>query len=166
MHNDEEFDQEKTLTLTKNELIFLSDSVTLTLEHFNENGRVHMPARQLMPSAKVPVPIELIHTIGMGLLIASDPKNNTQTAEVSFAIADLYLLRECCQPFSKINDEYVGYNLLKKVYSAILETTMSERDFINKLTAGIDFTSQIEFNELTQQRIEELKRNDSENKST
>ena len=166
MHNDEEFDQEKTLTLTKNELIFLSDSVTLTLEHFNENGRVHMPARQLMPSAKVPVPIELIHTIGMGLLIASDPKNNTQTAEVSFAIADLYLLRECCQPFSKINDEYVGYNLLKKVYSAILETTMSERDFINKLTAEIDFTSQIEFNELTQQRIEELKRNDSENKST
>ena len=166
MHNDEEFDQEKTLTLTKNELIFLSDSVTLTLEYFNENGRVHMPARQLMPSAKVPVPIELIHTIGMGLLIASDPKNNTQTAEVSFAIADLYLLRECCQPFSKINDEYVGYNLLKKVYSAILETTMSERDFINKLTAGIDFTSQIEFNELTQQRIEELKRNDSENKST
>ena len=166
MHNDEEFDQEKTLTLTKNELIFLSDSVTLTLEHFNENGRVHMPARQLMPSAKVPVPIELIHTIGMGLLIASDPKNNTQTAEVSFAIADLYLLRECCQPFSKINDEYVGYNLLKKVYSAILETTMSERDFINKLTAEIDFTSQLEFNELTQQRIEELKRNDSENKST
>ena len=166
MHNDEEFDQEKTLTLTKNELIFLSDSVTLTLEHFNENGRVHMPARQLMPSAKVPVPIELIHTIGMGLLIASDPKNNTQTAEVSFAIADLYLLRECCQPFSKINDEYVGYNLLKKVYSAILQTTMSERDFINKLTAEIDFTSQLEFNELTQQRIEELKRNDSENKST
>ena len=166
MHNDEEFDQEKTLTLTKNELIFLSDSVTLTLEHFNENGRVHMPARQLMPSAKVPVPIELIHTIGMGLLIASDPKNNTQTAGVSFAIADLYLLRECCQPFSKINDEYVGYNLLKKVYSAILETTMSERDFINKLTAEIDFTSQLEFNELTQQRIEELKRNDSENKST
>ena len=81
MHNDEEFDQEKTLTLTKNELIFLSDSVTLTLEHYNENGRVHIPARQLMPSAKVPVPIELIHTIGMGLLIASAPKNNTQTIE-------------------------------------------------------------------------------------
>ena len=166
MHNDEEFDQEKTLTLTKNELIFLSDSVTLTLEHYNENGRVHIPARQLMPSAKVPVPIEMIQSIGMGILIASDPKNNTQTAEVSFPIADLYLLRECCQPFMKINDEYVGFNLLKKVYTAIIESTMSERDFINKLTAGIDFTSQLEFNELTQKRIEELKSNDTESKST
>ena len=66
----------------------------------------------------------------------------------------------------KINDEYVGFNLLKKVYTAILESTMSERDFINKLTAGIDFTSQLEFNELTQKRIEELKSNDTESKST
>ena len=164
MHEDD-LDEEKTLTLTKNELIFLSDSVTLILEHFSENGKVHMPARQLMPSAKVPVPIEMIQTIGMGLLIASDPKNNTQTAEVSFAIVDLYLLRECCQPFIKINDEYVGYTLLKKVYTAILESTMSERDFINKLTSGIDFTSQLEFNELTQKRIEDLK-NDTESKST
>ena len=89
MHNDEEFDQEKTLTLTKNELIFLSDSVTLTLEHFNENGRVHMPARQLMPSAGVPVSVDLIQTIGMGVLIATDPKNVSQEATLSFNLADL-----------------------------------------------------------------------------
>ena len=130
----------KSLTLPTRELLFLSDEITLLMEHFPEQGKIHIPARQLMPSAKVPVPLELIQTIGMGLLIASDPKNNTQTAEVSFVIADLYLLRECCQSFIRIDKEKVGYNLLRKIYTAILENSMEERNFIDNLTSGIDFS--------------------------
>jgi len=130
----------KEVTLTKNELLYLSDSITLLMEHTSEQGRVHIPARQLMPSAGVPVPVDLIHTIGMGVLIATDPKNVSQEATLSFNLADLYLLRECCQSFIKVNNELVGYNLLRKLYKVILSDSMEERAFIDKLTTGIDFS--------------------------
>jgi len=154
---------EKPLTLTKNELLYLSDSMTLLMEHMSEQGRVHIPARQLMPSAAVPVPIELIQNVGLGLLIATDPKNVSQEATVTFSVADLYLLRECCQSFVKINNELVGYNLLRKLYTLILEESMEEREFINRLTIGIDFSMQnIDKDRL--QYLEELRqRHDTDN---
>ena len=130
----------KEVTLTKNELLYLSDSITLLMEHASEHGRVHMPARQLMPSAGVLVPVDLIQTIGLGVLIATDPINVSQEATLSFNLADLYLLRECCQSFIKINNELVGYNLLRKIYKVILSDSMEERAFIDKLTTGIDFS--------------------------
>tara|TARA_Y100000593_G_C4288780_1_gene327107 strand:- start:1279 stop:1800 length:522 start_codon:yes stop_codon:yes gene_type:complete len=154
---------EKPLTLTKNELLYLSDSMTLLMEHMSEQGRVHIPARQLLPSASVPVPIELIQNIGLGLLISTDPKNVSQEATITFSVADLYLLRECCQSFVKINNEMVGYNLLRKIYTLILEESMEEREFINKLTTGIDFSMQnIDKDRL--QYLEELRqRHDTDN---
>ena len=79
----------KEITLTKNEILYLSDSITLLMEHTSEQGRIHMPARQLMPSAGVPVSVDLIQTIGMGVLIATDPKNVSQEATLSFNLADL-----------------------------------------------------------------------------
>ena len=132
----------KSLVLTKNELLYLSDSITLLMEHTSEHGKMHIPARQLMPSAGVPVSVDLIHTIGMGVLIATDPANASQEATLFFNIADLYLLRECCQSFVKINKELVGYNLLRKIYTLILEDSMEERNFIDTLTSGIDFSLQ------------------------
>jgi len=132
----------KLLTLTENELLYLSDSITLLMEHTPEHGKMHIPARQLMPSAGVPVPVDLIQTIGLGVLIATDPVNTSQEATLSFNIADLYLLRECCQSFVKINKELVGYNLLRKIYTAILADSMEERSFIDNLTSGIDFSLQ------------------------
>ncbi len=128
----------KEVTLTKNELLYLSDSITLLMEHTSEHGRVHMPARQLMPSASVPVSVDLIQLIGMGVLIATDPKNVSQEATLSFNLAELYLLRECCQSFIRINNELVGYNLLRKIYKVILSDSMEERAFIDNLTTGID----------------------------
>ena len=139
--DDEDFLSEvKSLTLTKNELLCISDSMTLLMEHTSEYGRMHIPARQLMPSAGMPVPVELIQTIGIGVLIATDPANVSQEATLSFNVADLYLLRECCQSYIKINNELVGYNLLRKIYKVMLSDSMEERVFIDKLTSGIDFS--------------------------
>ena len=55
-------DDIKQLTLTRNELLYLSDSVTLLLEHTTEQGKMHIPARQLKASAGVSVPVELIQS--------------------------------------------------------------------------------------------------------
>ena len=138
INNEDDLGEVKELLVTRNELLYLSDSVTLLMEHTSENGRTHIPARQLMPTAGVPVPIELIQTIGMGFITLADEDNNTDTTILHVSVADLYLLRECCQSFIKINDEFVGYNLLVKLYDLILEDAVVERKFINKITSGLD----------------------------
>ena len=132
---DEILDEIKSLTLTRNELLYLSDSVTLLMEHSSEQGRMHIPARQLAPSAGGPGPIDLIQAIGLGFIDFNDSK---QTTTIKVTIADLYLLRECCQSFIKINDEYVGFNLLRKIYNLLLEDAILERRFINKITTGLN----------------------------
>ena len=137
---EESLSEVKSLTLTENELLFLSDEITLLMGHIPEQGIIHIPSRQLRPSASVPVREDLIRTIGMGVLIATD--NESGEATLPFNIEDLYLLRECCQSFLKFNNERVGYNLLRKIYTAILADSMEERNFINKLTSGIDFSLQ------------------------
>ena len=77
-----------------------------------------------MPSAGVPVPIDLIQKIGLAVLLATDPKNTENIAEVTMNIADLFLLRECCQSFVRINNELVGFNLLRKIYYLILDKNL------------------------------------------
>ena len=135
-----ELEQERTLSLTRNEALYLSDNMTLLMEHIPEQGKIHVPARQLMPQASVPVPIDLIEKIGIAFLQATDPDNSAGEAQVSVTIADLFLLRECCQSFLRVGKENVGFNLLRKIYSLILERDIQERTFIDDLTAGIDMS--------------------------
>jgi len=134
---------EKVLCLTKYEALYLSDSMTLLMEQTSEIGKVHMPARQLVHQALIPVPLYLIQKIGLAVLETCDPENETQLANIEVSIADLFLLRECCQSFIRVNQELVGYNLLRKVYTLLLEDSIleeTERSFINDLTAGIDLS--------------------------
>ena len=142
-------DEIKQLTLTRNELLYLSDSVTLLLEHTTEQGRMHIPARQLKASAGVSVPVELIQAIGLGFVSLSDADDSSETATINVTLADLYLLRECCQSYVKINDEFVGFNLLKKIYNLILEKTILERKFINKITTSLN----LDLNSISNQEI-------------
>ena len=152
----------RELKVTRNELLFLSDSVTLLVEHSTEQGRMHIPARQLMPSAGVPVPIELIQTIGMGFITLADEANTTDSTILPVTIADLYLLRECCQSFVKINEEFVGFNLLVKIYDLILEDAVLERRFINKITSGLDLSLNNQSRtEIMDQLIEKIMREDT-----
>jgi len=138
---DDHLEDEKVLQLTRNEALYLSDSMTLLMEHTPEMGKIHLPARQLMPQAGVPVPIELIQKIGLAVLVATAPENEEQLADMEVNVAELFLLRECCQSFIKINNELVGYNLLRKIYYLILERDIEERSFIENLTQGIDMSN-------------------------
>ena len=130
--------EEKQLTLTRNESLYLSDSITILLEHSVESGRIHKPSGSLLPSAKVAVPIETVEKIGMACLDATDPNNFLGVATISLPITDLYLLRECCQSYVKVNNELVGFNLLRKIYSLILESDIKEKELVENLTREID----------------------------
>ena len=86
---------------------------------------------------------EAAQKIGLAVLETCNPENETQLTNIEVSIADLFLLRECCQSFIRVNNELVGYNLLRKVYTLMLEDSIleeTERAFINDLTAGIDIS--------------------------
>tara|TARA_R110000824_G_scaffold39377_3_gene119185 strand:- start:342 stop:851 length:510 start_codon:yes stop_codon:yes gene_type:complete len=130
----------KPLPLTRNEALYLSDSITLLMEHTPEQGRVHMPARQLMPQAAVPVPLDLIQKVGLAVLLTTNTMEEDEESiyEIDLTVADLFLLRECCQSFIKVNNELVGFNLLRKIYALVLEEDMKERKFFQDMTRGIN----------------------------
>ena len=83
--NDDEFTAEgseetKSLTLTKNEALYLSDSITLLFEHTVEPGRGSVPGRNFTPRAGIPVPLELMRKIGVAVLVSGDLGNKNKTA--------------------------------------------------------------------------------------
>jgi len=61
-----------------------------------------------------------------------------QMTEVAFSVSELYLLRECCQSYVRMNNEPVGYNLTRKIYRLLLEDTIQEQVFFDKLAKDLD----------------------------
>ena len=112
-----------------------------------------MPARHLVASACIPVPVEVVERIGLAVLLTTEPENYDQTAEIEIPLAELFLLRECCQSFIKVNREAVGYNLLRKIYALILEENLKERVMFDKLTS--DITMDKQYPDKTLDRIDE-----------
>ena len=138
--NEEETDfaDIKELSLTRNEALYLSDSITLLMEITPESGKMQIPSRNLLPQGTVPVPVDLIQTIGMAVLLTTQDKWTLEEAKILVSTADLFLLRECCQSYIKVNQEYVGFNLLRKIYALILEKDLQERNFIEDITRDVD----------------------------
>ena len=83
---------------------------------------------------------DLIEKIGTAFLLATDPDNSTKDADIIVTVGDLFLLRECCQSFLRVGKEAVGVNLLRKIYSLILQHDLKERCFIEDITSGIDMS--------------------------
>jgi hypothetical protein len=112
-----------------------------------------MPARQLMPQAAVPVSLDLIQKIGLAVLLTTNTMEEDEDSlyELDLTVADLFLLRECCQSFIKVNNELVGFNLLRKIYTLVLEEDMKERKFFHDMTKGINLDTS------TPENIEERK---------
>ena len=136
--SDEYLAEEKELSLTRNEALYLSDSITLLMEITPEQGKMQLPSRHLLPQGTVSVPIDLIQTLGMAVLLTTQDRWAVEEAVIKITVADLFLLRECCQSYIKVNQEYVGFNLLRKIYALILEKDLQERNFIEDITRDVD----------------------------
>ena len=136
--SDDYLAEEKELSLTRNEALYLSDSITLLMEITPEHGKMQLPSRHLLPQGTVSVPIDLIQTLGMAVLLTTQDRWAVEEAVIKITVADLFLLRECCQSYIKVNQEYVGFNLLRKIYALILEKDLQERNFIEDITRDVD----------------------------
>ena len=140
LDNDEElFDSpSRVLTLTRNEALYLDDSLTMMLE--TAQGDVYSTMRPLTASAQLPAPVDLIEKIANAVLYTLDIENRGQEAEILVNDGDLYCLRELAQSYVRVGDEPVGFNLKKKNYTALFGTEYNLGRHLEDVLEG--FTSQ------------------------
>lgn len=112
---------EKVLKLTRNEALFIDDSLTMMLDG-SDGGMMFSAMRPLVATAQIPAPLDLIEKIAVAVLFTMDDDNVGILAEVNLNDGDLLCLREICQSYVKIGEEPVGYNLKRKIYMALYGT--------------------------------------------
>ena len=111
----------KFLSLTRNEALYLDDSLTMMLD--TSEGIVSFATMRPMASTIcVPAPVDLIEKIAMAVLATLDTENEGRESVIEVNEGDLYCLRELAQSYIRIGDEPVGYNLKRKIYSALYGT--------------------------------------------
>ena len=126
-------DRERELSLSRNEALYLSDSMTLMIEKDTQDGIAIGTMRAVSPSAPLPVPIEIIDKVGMAVLYTTDPDNIGKDYWSTFSYNELYLIREICQSFVKVGNEQVGFNLKRKIYKALLKEQYEGEKLANQL---------------------------------
>ena len=72
------------------------------------------------------------------ILDVTNPANKTGFGELTLSIEELFLIRECCQSYILFNEEPVGYNLMKKIYKALLEEDIEEKQKFNNLLSDVN----------------------------
>ena len=141
--DDEELDTfmeiTKTITLTRNEALFIDDNITLMLETDDKNTVSSI--RSIMPSAVVPVPLDLVEKIGMAILATTDPDRDITEYSVEFSLSEIFTIREIATSFIKVGDEAVGWQLKRKVYKALFENEYRERKAFESLVKDVPFPS-------------------------
>ena len=127
------------ITMTRNEILFLDDSMTMLIEHDGYTSAV-TTMRMLVPSATLPAPISLIEKIGLGVLHVTAPEQDNPNTIIHLDATEIYMLREICYSYSKIGREQVGYNLKRKFYQALYQEEYNRNLKINKLLDSIEET--------------------------
>ena len=112
---------DKVLTLTRNELLYIDDSLSMLVK--KDLGDASLgTVRPLAHTGGLPAPIELLEKIGLGLLFATD----------------LYMLREIAYSYIKVGKEQVGYNLKRKIYTSLFQKSYERNKVADSLLAQID----------------------------
>jgi len=133
---------EKAMFLTRNEALFIDDSLSMLIEREPRDERLGT-VRPMAPTAGIPAPMDLLEKIGKAILFTTDPENNGEPASVLMSETDLYMLREITHSYIRIGEEAVGYNLKRKI-CILLYSTEYERDkTADRLIAQVDFSSSL-----------------------
>ena len=108
----------KPLYLTRNEALYLDDSLTMMLDA-TEGAVPFATMRPMAPSLCVPAPVDLIEKVANAILFTLDRENEGKEARIDVNDGDLYCLREVAQSYVRVGDEPVGFNLKKKIFLAL-----------------------------------------------
>ena len=108
--------------LTRKELCFIDDSVTLLRDIVNiSESKDKIVQRVLAPMATTPAPISLITKIGMSLLEAIENENQGKmsVATIDLEEDELLTIREVAHTGAVYDEERVGLNLKVKVHEGL-----------------------------------------------
>ena len=130
--------EEKTIIISKNEALYLNDSLTLLIAHPTNQQSLSIPVRGIQGNAGFAADDVLILKLGEVILDITNPANKTGFGELTLSIEELFLIRECCQSYILFNEEPVGYNLMKKIYKALLEEDIEEKQKFNNLLSDVN----------------------------
>lgn len=131
--------QDKQLTLTMPEILFIDDNITLMIDARDVESM--MPLKPSMPSSIIIVTIDFIDRIGKAFLDVSSKSergNTKATSTINVSELDLYMLREMC--FSRIDyfGHRVGLSLKKKVLYSLYGNTIKQEDILENLLKDVD----------------------------
>ena len=138
-HSHEEHEHELVFSLSRNEALFLDDSLTLMVERDGDEQRVYS-MRPVQMTAGLAVPLDLMDKIGRAVVYTTKQENQGKEYEFIIDITELFMLREVSSSFIRIGEELVGYNLKRKVCNLLYdeELELESRDVqINHLLKDV-----------------------------
>ena len=123
--------------MTRNEILFLDDRLTMMIEKEPMQEAVTTMRPQL-PTAYLPAPVSLIDKLGMAVLRITDPDEINTGTVVHLNTTDIYMLREICHSYSRVGREQVGYNLKRKLYLALYADNYNRDKQIDRLLSTVE----------------------------
>ena len=145
MHGKSDYDEEEDypdnpemeLSLTRNECLFIDDSLSMIIEREHGDERLGT-VRPMAHTAGLPAPVNLLEKIGKAILFTTDPENASHPATITVTETDMNMLREITHSYVKIGDEPVGFNLKRKIYTILYGTEYSRDKIAQKIISQID----------------------------
>lgn len=131
---------ELVLSISRNEALFLDDSITLMIERQEDDHKVYS-MRPVQMTAGLAVPLDLMDKVGKAVVYTTNPDNQGKEYKVSLYISEVYMIREVAQSYIKIGDEPVGFNLKRKVCDLLYAEDIEQEnrdEQVSKLLKDVD----------------------------
>ena len=133
----------QTLMLTRDEILYIDDNLTMMIEKENSRGGDNQfsTVRPEIANAGLPAPVELLEKIGLAVLQVTDEDDVWEgTISVPVTPTDLYMLRELARSTIKINGRFVGLELKKKLYKLLYADEFKVEKNVEKLLADVNIS--------------------------
>ena len=131
----------QTLMLTRDEILYIDDNLTMMIEKENSRGGDNQfsTVRPVIANAGLPAPVELLEKIGLAVLQVTDEDDVWEgTISVPVTPTDLYMLRELARSTIKINGRFVWLELKKKLYKLLYADEFKVEKNVEKLLADVN----------------------------
>ena len=131
--------QDKILELTRNELLYIDDNLSMLVEKDLGDSSLGT-VRPLAHTAGLPAPVELLEKLGVGILFTTDPANTGKPAPIPVSDTDLYMLRELAISYIKVGTEPVGFNLKCKIAKLLFEKSYQQGKTADRLLSEVNMS--------------------------
>lgn len=133
----------QALLLTRDELFYIDDNLTMMIEKESRNGGDNQfsTVRPVIATAGIPAPVELLEKIGFAVLQVTDEDEVwDKTISVPVTATDLYMLRELARSTIKVNGKFLGLELKKKIYQLLYADEFKVEKNVEKLLADVNIS--------------------------